>query len=554
VRTMPHIPFFKGFNQKIGAAALRHHLKAALNKSHSVEAFKNQLNQLVQRTDFDNATKALIREIEGGLPPDDGGGGGLPLPKIEPSPETPKLEPTPAGGGKGGEPPKGELTPLKPQEALDLLENLNPQAVPPDLELDAFLKSLESVQNKENFIKHLQKKEDAQSRLAYLNLVEPTLHNWDLKIISGDRSEYIKAFRNGDQFFSLLITQENDQRLITFIPKVREKFLQDKIKNASLIQAFTSRAGDSSLNLHPNPTTPELKSQDGTDLPTKSTLKEDLSPQEIKGHIEGWDLANPKATDRLLIAKIEGEELEQLKSEFSFKGNYALAREIDAQHVAHALNRHGDLKVETSRNQIPITMEDISNYPNIIKEADIREIEGNNIVYKKQINGHYVVVEEALTKKNKISFVTMWKSKGDLTTLPTPSSKGYDLDRTLSESYKEPNPTTPELKSQAQTLYTQAQEQEHGFKQLLEGLSQPSSTLESGNVLKSVGSIEEKLAYYKGDSQRVDDLLRGAFIAPKESIDKQFKHILESLQANPSIEDINPRFIKTQDNYQGAHI
>ncbi|WP_121022880.1 LPD3 domain-containing protein, partial [Helicobacter vulpis] len=33
----------------------------------------NQLNQLVQRTDFDNATKALIREIEGGLPPDDGG-------------------------------------------------------------------------------------------------------------------------------------------------------------------------------------------------------------------------------------------------------------------------------------------------------------------------------------------------------------------------------------------------------------------------------------------------------------------------------------------------
>ncbi|WP_268877834.1 putative barnase/colicin E5 family endoribonuclease, partial [Helicobacter vulpis] len=53
---------------------------------------------------------------------------------------------------------------------------------------------------------------------------------------------------------------------------------------------------------------------------------------------------------------------------------------------------------------------------------------------------------------------------------------------------------------------------------------------------------------------RVDDLLRGAFIAPKESIDKQFKHILESLQANPSIEDINPRFIKTQDNYQGAHI
>ncbi|WP_459177951.1 PBECR3 domain-containing polyvalent protein, partial [Helicobacter bizzozeronii] len=182
-------------------------------------------------------------------------------------------------------------------------------------------------------------------------------------------------------------------------------------------------------------------------LPTKSTLTEDLSPAEIKSQIEQWDLTNPKATDRLLIGKVEGKELEQLSQEFKFNGNYALARQIDAQHVAHALNRHGDLKVETSRNQIPITMEDIANYPNIIKEADVREIEGDNIVYKKQINGYFVVVEEALTKKNEISFVTMWKSKGNLTTLPTPSSKGYDLDRTLSESYKESNPTKPPLKT-----------------------------------------------------------------------------------------------------------
>ncbi len=71
VRTMPHIPFFKGLNSKVSAAALRHHLKAALNKSASVQDFKIQLNHLVQRQDFDNATKALIREIEGGLPPDD---------------------------------------------------------------------------------------------------------------------------------------------------------------------------------------------------------------------------------------------------------------------------------------------------------------------------------------------------------------------------------------------------------------------------------------------------------------------------------------------------
>ncbi|WP_162982720.1 helix-turn-helix domain-containing protein, partial [Helicobacter vulpis] len=79
--------------------------------------------------------------------------------------------------------------------------------------------------------------------------------------------------------------------------------------------------------------------------------------------------------------------------------------------------------------------------------------------------------------------------------------------------------------------------------------------LSQAQVARSIGKSPALLSkFIKGDLTRVDDLLRGAFIAPKESIDKQFKHILESLQANPSIEDINPRFIKTQDNYQGAHI
>ncbi|WP_267891172.1 PBECR3 domain-containing polyvalent protein, partial [Helicobacter felis] len=303
-----------------------------------------------------------------------------------------------------------------------------------------------------------------------------------------------------------------------------------------------------------NPTTTELKNQEGTDLPTKSTLKEELSPQEIKSHIEQWDLTNPKATDRLLIGKVEGKELEQLSQEFKFNGNYALARQIDAQHVAHALNRHGDLKVETSRNQIPITLEDISNYPNIVKSADIREVEGNNIIYKKQINGHYVVVEEALTKKNKISFVTMWKGKGDLTTLPTPSSKGYDLDRTLSESYKDSNPTTQELKNQATELFNTAKEQEAGFKELLEGLKGPSSSLEATNTLKSLESIQEKLAYYKGDTSKINDTLRGAVLTDKQAFDSQFMRVLENLENNPNTTNITPNFIKTQDGYQGVHI
>ncbi|WP_459177921.1 putative barnase/colicin E5 family endoribonuclease, partial [Helicobacter ailurogastricus] len=298
-------------------------------------------------------------------------------------------------------------------------------------------------------------------------------------------------------------------------------------------------------------------------LPTKSNLQGDLSPQEIKTHIEQWDLNNPKATDRLLIGKVDGQELEQLAQEFNFKGNYALARQIDAQHVAHALNRHGDLSVETSRNQIPITLEDISNYPNIVKSADVREVEGNNIVYKKQINGHYVVVEEALTKKNKINFVTMWKSKGNLTTLPTPSSTGHDLDRTLSESYKGGDSTTPplsadlsaqEIKATASVLYTKAKEQESGFKELLGTLKQANNRIEEGNTLKTLESLEEKLAYYKGDTSKVNDLLRGAVGTDKGGFNEALTQALESLENNPSVSHISPKFIKTQDGYTGAHI
>ncbi|WP_163534141.1 hypothetical protein [Helicobacter suis] len=58
----------KALNDKVSGAALRYHIKAALNKSHSIEAFKQNLNKIANRAEFSNATKALIREIEQNLP------------------------------------------------------------------------------------------------------------------------------------------------------------------------------------------------------------------------------------------------------------------------------------------------------------------------------------------------------------------------------------------------------------------------------------------------------------------------------------------------------
>ena len=131
---------------------------------------------------------------------------------------------------------------LNKDEAKLFLENLNGAKIPKKLDIEGFLKELESVENKENFISHLSKKEDAQSRLAYLNLVEPTLKEADLILRNGKRQDYIKKFNDGKDFFTLLITEENGKKLITFLPKTREDFIKNKIDNASLIQSFTSRA------------------------------------------------------------------------------------------------------------------------------------------------------------------------------------------------------------------------------------------------------------------------------------------------------------------------
>ncbi|MBW1467635.1 hypothetical protein AT935_04110, partial [Campylobacter jejuni] len=129
---------------------------------------------------------------------------------------------------------------LNKDEAKLFLENLKGAKIPEKLNMEGFLKELESVENKENFISHLSKKEDAKSRLAYLNLVKPTLEEADLILHNGKRQDYIKKFRDEKGFYTLLITEENGKRLITFLPKTREDFIRNKIDNASLIQSFTS--------------------------------------------------------------------------------------------------------------------------------------------------------------------------------------------------------------------------------------------------------------------------------------------------------------------------
>ncbi|WP_349496882.1 PBECR2 nuclease fold domain-containing protein, partial [Helicobacter ailurogastricus] len=159
---------------------------------------------------------------------------------------------------------------------LDLSVNATP--IPASLDVEGFLKSLEGVENKENFIKHLQDKGTQEQRLAYLNLVEPTLKTPDIELFFKDpeKKEYIKAFKkeNGKDLTYLLVTADGDRLLLTGLPVRQKSYIERQIRDADIIHSFIQPGRlDTQGGLTPS----GLPTKDSTTPP----LQTDLSPQEI---------------------------------------------------------------------------------------------------------------------------------------------------------------------------------------------------------------------------------------------------------------------------------
>ncbi|MDZ7551586.1 DUF3519 domain-containing protein, partial [Helicobacter pylori] len=92
---------------------------------------------------------------------------------------------------------------------------------------------------------------------------------------------------------------------------------------------------------------------------------------------------------------------------------------IDYQGIQHALNKHGinSPSVKFSK-QPPITYKDIANYRDIVKNADETIKRNNRIISYKQVNGHFVVVEQINRNKSEFIFKTMFKEKGNYKNAP----------------------------------------------------------------------------------------------------------------------------------------
>nr|WP_240446650.1 DUF3519 domain-containing protein [Helicobacter pylori] len=136
----------------------------------------------------------------------------------------------------------------KDKEAfLKDLNAIKPTPLPKEIDTDSFLNAFNGVSNKENFIKHLKNKPDSKHRLAYLNLVEPTLKEPDITLIFKDqgkevKKEHIKAFQGDPKtIYYFLVTQDNDSKLITGL-KVKPIYIKAEIDKADIIHSFIPQA------------------------------------------------------------------------------------------------------------------------------------------------------------------------------------------------------------------------------------------------------------------------------------------------------------------------
>nr|WP_217701227.1 DUF3519 domain-containing protein [Helicobacter pylori] len=350
------------------------------------------------------------------------------------------------------------------------------------MSVEEFKQSLESVENKDRFLEHLETRDNSDERLAALNLVEPILREPHIEIFIKDKDngiakkEYIKAFKDENKTrLYMLITQDNDMILRTFITDTPERYVRNHVRNADIIHSFIqpnrTAKSDNALsdvvvygeNTTQKPLTDQedlLKSSENLNETTQNANH--LSPLEQANAKKLAKLESEKEIKAEALKKLHFDEIKKLIDESPNNGkdiivigednltpeiveyihkkhakvgierldedeitafNFTYPKNakaiIDYQGIQHALNKHGinSPSVKFSK-QPPITYKDIANYRDIVKNADETIKRDNRIISYKQVNGHFVVVEQINRNKSEFIFKTMFKEKGDYKNAP----------------------------------------------------------------------------------------------------------------------------------------
>ncbi|NGP14871.1 DUF3519 domain-containing protein [Helicobacter pylori] len=273
-------------------------MKRALERSHSISEFSKNLELSTQKSHFSNNTLKIIEELNNG---------------IKQASEEIKSKATKTSNLvksiREQDTRPFEVIEAKDKEAFlqGIEENLKDSAtpLPKGMSVEEFKQSLESVENKDRFLEHLETRDNSQDRLKFLSLIEPILREPHIEIFTKDRDsgiakkEYIKAFKDEKKScLYMLITQDNDTILRTFIPKLNERYMRSHVRDADIIHSFIqpnrTAKSDNALSdvvvYGNNPTQKPLTDQEDL-LKTSENLNE--TTQEVK-NLSPLEQANAK--------------------------------------------------------------------------------------------------------------------------------------------------------------------------------------------------------------------------------------------------------------------
>ncbi len=333
-------------NEATAGAALKYHIKRALERSHTISDFSKQLELSAKNAKFTNNTLKIIEELNNG---------------VKQASDELKEATKPSNLVKSiREQDTRPFEVIEDKEAFfkDLNKNLEANAtpLPKGMSVEEFKQSLESVENKDRFLEHLKTRENnPEERLASLNLVEPILREPHIEIFIKDKDsgiakkEYIKAFKDENKTrLYMLITQDNDTILRTFITDTPERYVRNHVRNADIIHSFIqpnrTAKSDNALSdvvvYGENPTQKPLtdqedllKTSENLNENTQKTTQTPLSPLE--------------QAEAEKLAKLESEQLESEKEFTRLKEQEQARKAALKKKLEHERGNAGNIESQT---------------------------------------------------------------------------------------------------------------------------------------------------------------------------------------------------------------
>nr|WP_269203400.1 hypothetical protein [Helicobacter pylori] len=324
-------------NEATAGAALKYHIKRALERSHSISDFSKQLELSATNSQFTNNTLKIIEELNNG---------------VKQASEELKEATKPSNLIKSiREQDTRPFEVIEDKEAFfkDLNKNLEANAtpLPKGMSVEEFKKSLESVENKDRFLEHLKTRANSDERLAALNLVEPILREPHIEIFTKDnaidKKEYIKAFKDENKArLYMLITQDNDTILRTFIPDTPERYVRNHVRDADIIHSF----------IQPNRTAKSDNAlSDVVVYGENTTQKPPTSQEELlktqENPLKTQDLSPLEQANAEKLAKLESERLESEKEFTRLKEQEQARKAALKKKLEHERGNAGNIESAT---------------------------------------------------------------------------------------------------------------------------------------------------------------------------------------------------------------